>query len=200
MSDYENFGRDHVRLTGLIDSILIGDTYTVDSSHLSTLASRAEFEEDSSVVTQHQSGLIKRVPTVNTRNAIGNALVEGLVLGRYEVEGTLPSHIALDPGSYTFQLHLLDERWVGLAVDSAGGVACMTFGVVVRQLISAHLDRPHRSEARVQRHLSASANLLRRLGVDDQESGWTDTHVGWEPLGSSEIGACLKTTVCVADT
>ena len=157
------------------------------------LATKTKFNEAGAYTTKHEGGSIEYVPPEPQKGGMRRALVDGVLLYRLTINGTTPPRVALPAGTYYFYAQYVDGRWIGVAVDQAARARCFTFGLIAREVYTAHLGKEHVTGSRVAVHAIAPSNELTTLGLAEADSDWADVQLDWEPFGAG----CWKTIICV---
>jgi hypothetical protein len=193
-----NFGRN---LSGRVDFFLNGSSPAAQPARLIGLAQRARFREEGAAEFRYANGgcVAKLTPPDLQNPAWPQAVTTGLLLFRLDVSGKRrPANVSLESGTYYFFLNLIDDRWVGRAIDARGRIACLTLGILFRQQVDYHPGVTHKEYASILLHrvfekTDARAKVTRTLRLQEADSGWADVQIGWEPFGAG----CWKQIVCV---
>lgn len=188
------------RITGAFDSFITGQPALKSPGEILSRCRDAKLvEEAASTITPGGTCRIKVIPAAPQSRPLETALMDGLFLARWDVEGKTPDRIRLQEGSYFYFVQRINNRWVGFAVDGRGRLACSTLGIIAKQHIAIHPDEPH-PMVRIHPHPLASpeeVSLLfggAGLGLA-AEQDWVD-YSTWEQHGTG----CITTTFCSPTT
>jgi hypothetical protein len=193
-SDYRGLVPERgTRITGAIDTIIDGKPQLKDGPAILAIAKKTKFNESGSYERKYEGGSIQYVPPELSRDGIGTALTEGVLLYRFTIKGVAPSNVNLKEGTYYFFMQFVNGTWVGVAIDQAGMARCATFGLIVREIFTIHPAGDHPTGSRVVPHKIASDDELARLGrTQARPFDWIGTDVSWEPIGV----ACKTVHIC----
>ena len=192
-----DFGRN---VTGRVDFFLNGSPAATKPATLARLAARTRYRRDRAAEFHYGGLTAKLTPPDFQRLALAQAVTTGLLLFKIDVTGeTRPRNIVFDPGTYYFFLNLVDERWLGRAIDVRGNIFCTTLGAIFRQQVNYHAARTPAEHPSISLHRVFESGARRQprasrsLRLQEADSGWADVQIDWTPFGAG----CWKTIVCV---
>jgi hypothetical protein len=207
VTDHSELHREHGfrHHTGAVGLIFHGERPQPKSSaQILEIAKATEFFEEGTFKAEYAGGTIEYVPRTFVPDAIGEALVRGLLLYKFRINDDPPRMFRdLDPGEYYVYMDFIegpdfqDGRWVGRVVNGLGGLECWVTGVEVKQLGDFHLDiHEDHSKPQIEIHgLAAEGSSAQQIVEEAPAVGiaWNHTQVSWIPVG---VG-CYKTIVCM---
>ena len=197
---YELGGNRLESITGAVELSIRGNPVVQSPEDLLEMGRRTEFVGESTrEIRPGGKGRIAITPAAPSKRPLETALMEGLMLAQWEVEGELPDHIRLDPGTYFYAVQHLNRRWLGFAIGFGGGLACTTIGLIAKQRIAIHPDEPH-PMVQINTHSMFGAEQLEQLSGKGTlrtaaRQDWVD-YSTWEEHG---VG-CITTTFCSPTT
>jgi len=183
------------RFTGAVDILIDGSLPVRTGKEILAIAKKTRFNEAGAFERKYSNGSLRYVPPIGTKKPMRNAFPEGLLLYKMIVDRKAPDHINLDPGTYYFFMQFVNGRWIGVAVDLRGRVACTSYGLIARELFTVHIGERHISTSKVIGHSITVPSDVAKLGAA-ADDGWVDVQINWEPFGAG----CWKDIVCVPGT
>ncbi|WIW43926.1 hypothetical protein ML401_20660 [Bradyrhizobium sp. 62B] len=196
------------RQTGRVDLILEGHRAGLKNGNdILQVAKSTQFYQEGRVKVTLGRGEIEYVPAVFPTNAIGMALIDGIMTHKFTIAGSPPPQWGF-LSSGTFYNHLdfvegpdFDEgRWLARIVDETGKVRRLTTGAIVRQIIDLHVDEKLAEQHRKPSfhiHALASGAEEQQLaaGSEGEEPilrAWSVTNGDWVPAGNG----CARVQTC----
>lgn len=192
-----DFGRN---LTGRVDVFVNGSPTASNAVDLIAAAAKSRYWEDQAAEFRYSDSdfTVKLTPPEFQSLAFAQAVTTGLLLFRLDASGkSRPRNLSFEPGTYYYFLNLVDDRWLGRAIDARGQVICNTLGILVRQQVNYHPGRTHTETPSISLHrvfesVDTPQQAARSLRLQ-ADSGWADVQIEWVPFGAG----CWKTIVCV---
>jgi hypothetical protein len=197
------------RHTGLVDLVVVGERPRPKTpAEIVELAEATEFFEEGKIESRYEGGSIEFVPALvpEGQNAIGLALMEGMVSYKITIKDAPPREFLqqLGPGTYYIFIDFVEGpdfekgRWIARVVDEGARFSWLILSVEISQVVNFHPDRPDLTHEHRRPRISihGAAPLDDTGTVYETAAGgprWVDGST-WESTGGS---GCLTTLSCI---